>query len=397
MRAAHLALFFVFSTAARAQVEPARSFTPEEAAEIDGESDETELWGDRLSYSFPEPWEDLYRDADAAYRISAGSIDINRFSMTEEIRLEADPTGPIDVSFASWRDEDLTGRREARELRVAKQVSGPFYLAVLGFSGTLKKFGDLGGAAEWRARRDRRLSAHYVSVDHYYNDKETDPGSRHKRRPWSAGARGLWTFEGGRRMAARYDYESPVRWRQEAEGLLYEYRRREGFIRAEWPLSSSDRLVALGRYELKSEGRVEAQAPALAVDRQVAEGRLGWLRQSGGLSYASAGLYAMARDATLSPPAHVMRQDVYAYGFWQEPSGWRYGLHAGVVRRDAAGRDERLKGELKPQLAYEAVVGEHGRILLNATFDLDETVEKFPYRKGFPGWDGGNFQFLIRF
>ena len=63
-------------------------FLTEDAEQIDPEELlSTETWNDRLSYRYPVYWDSLWDAADTAFRVNAGSLNVNRFDYAEDLKL----------------------------------------------------------------------------------------------------------------------------------------------------------------------------------------------------------------------------------------------------------------------------------------------------------------------
>jgi len=410
-------------------------FGPNDADQIDPESTDMELFGDILSYRHPEHWEDLWESAQAGYRVSAGSFDIKRFFLSEDIKFNADRFGPLDFGFRGASREDLSEQVTDREASLALRLGSPLYLAIVGYSGTFKKLGDVGLALEWRDSIARNARVYWMSIEHYFNDKEDEPGSRYKRKAYEAGASAQWEFRPGTRLKTDWMWASPIRWERNSRRYTYEYWRRTLSAAVEQEISDKNTGFARTRLDQKFEQRLWDEYRTDAGDRlsknllrNQAWYEVGTRTMRSADEYVSLSAWTLLRDANfggtideLAPPTavapaapesnpypeessfSVARREYGLSGVWQFPShalGADAARLGGLLSRNtlATGGRQNRSFEAKPQAAVEYRLGKNGSLMLNTTWDFDELFGKWLLKGGrFPGWDGGNLQAQITF
>jgi hypothetical protein len=405
--------------------EAAARFAHADADMVDPEERlSTETYNDKASYRFPYDWERLWRAHDVGFRVSAGSLTVNRFDYVEDLKLRAGDDGPVSVAFLQSRREDMVEQRQAREVRLGWQVAGPLRVEALGDGDTFKEYGDVGLALVLRRDRDHEVRAYFWSVDHYYATKKSAPDDERTRQPTSAGIEGRWQLGSDLAVAAAFEADHPLRWRRPGEGLGYEYdyARRELSYRAE--LEGLQGVVSYveGRHEHKEEGKTwEAGSGELAskhLRRYVHVVELGGVRRGVSGDFATAlelidrdARYAQTDDPTWDPersnltegrsPERSRRREAGLYSTWHTPlAAPRHYLLIGAQLNELRLEEDgdRATTEVKAQAAWDYRLTDAARLLLNTTWDLDQITDDFPYReRPFRPWGGGAIQIVATF
>jgi hypothetical protein len=307
---------------------------------------------------------------------------------------------------------------------VAVRLFSPLYFSIIGYSDYDKSRADAGFSFEWRQDLDKQISFALISLDHYFNDKKDEASDLYLTRPYLWYHQGKWRWEGQRFswMAANH---SLLHWRRELKSYDYRYERWEADASYErdialgWTLflhssldfkreskdwyssqDNSEQEVIYSKSLARMLGHWKAGAVKLFDERHYVVSNVSYGSRHAKYKYRNP---SEPPDMDLPEPMDQSeeRQDFmlssqYVAPFFYQNQSMVYGMFFAwpqIKNSDAT----RQSFELKPQLAWQFRIKSQASILLNATFDLDETITEFPYKNGFPGWDGGNAQFQIVF
>ncbi len=424
MRSFNLYMLFIlqfgFVLPCYAQFSP--PWQPEDAKGVDRESTGKEIYGDVRSFQFLPHSRRQWQSKQTGYRVTAGSLDIKKFYFFEEIKFSADPTGDVDFSYRSVRKQDLVEQREERQAKMAFRTFSHLYLSMMGYSDFDKSHGDLGGSIEWRQAVDKQLVFSYLSVDQYFNDKKDEGSDIYRRRPQHFAHEGKWRFSDSY-LAWFAAYHSPLRWKRGEQFYIYDFQRREAafdyFMRIDDHWNMTLNFYYDYKFESKSwygeEGDESLNVFAKGLDRQVYKVFGETSYNFSAKEYLATSLSAAFRksdyhyqnpsnfnddDAPEPIDSDLQRRDVILASQYYDPfkdskHGLVYGLFLSFPQVYVNSWSQSF--EVKPQLAWEYRINDNSFILLNTTYDLDETIAQFPYENGFPGWDGGNAQFQLTF
>lgn len=380
----------------------------------------TETFNDKASYRFPTIWDSLWDQAEAGYRISAGSLNATRFSILEDIKFVATSSGPVSFSFYHERREDTVEIRLQQMLRIDWLTPMGLNLALLGEGSSEKEFGDLGVAIGFKPGTDRLIEMYHWSVDHFYETKKPFPGDKRLKETATTGLRTDWRFSRQLRLRFDHQYDSPLLWNRESRFYLYSYSKRTTDLRLD--LGDEDMVsgYASASVEHKSEGKLFRLPGDMqqekSLQRRVGVYETAVVHRTGGNTFTT-GVQALHRDAEYefsasegveasayiekpSPDLSQRRElSFFATSYLKTPSHFnpQYGLHLNQVDIAEGGTDFKAT-EVKLQTAWDAIISEEARIFLNLTWDLDQLQQDFPFRKkSLSPWGGGNIQFLAVF
>ena len=148
-------------------------FVPEDADSIDREDVlDTEYYNTVLSYQYPEPWKNRWRDHRKGYRASSGSVGISTSLFGDDFKwLESSGPG-VFFEVTQRRREDPIERITNRAIGFGAMPLAGVGIGLLYDGGTDKKFADAGALLILDLHESFYLRASYFSVDHFYNSKE---------------------------------------------------------------------------------------------------------------------------------------------------------------------------------------------------------------------------------
>jgi hypothetical protein len=370
-----------------------------------------ENYNDMASYRAPVAWERIWAAKAIGWRVSAGSLSINRFDYEEDVKLRAVKGDvPVALAYRQERREDMTDQRLERELRVEWSPLPALRVAWLADGGHAKEYGDMGGALAWvDAAGAGELELYYWDPDLYYGTKKEFDDDRIVRRTHTKGLRGAWAL-GALRLAGDVSHDWPLIWERQSRDYRYEYERRRYLWRADLELGAWSAYVR-GEHERKREAKtwkVESVGSyGKSMRRAVDDLELGAVHSAGEQDWTVA-LQAVRREADYGfvegaglsvedyeeppDPKHSLLSDHGLYVTDHFPILGRAGLHFLQLGLHA----NRVEGdyEVKAQTAYDVRIGGSGGLLLNATWDLDQMAEA---KAQLRPWGGGNLQFFIVF
>lgn len=393
-------------------------FHPADAKEVDVEDLDGEVYTDIFSFRFFQHWNKRFEEATFGFRQTNGSLDINHFSHSQQIKASySPPEGWLQLAYDQYEQEYRSELLKRQELQVRFRTLGYVYLGIMGYSAHEKEWGDLGALLHYHENTNRKLTVYYLSIDHYYNEKKGVASDRYTRRPWEAGLRLLWSQK-PLRLHGHYFYSSPMRWRRQSEGYTYNFFRTQAKLRADYSPNERWELFFETAFDRKAEAKgyhPDLSAPKFKKDlnRKILKQHLGVIFDKNKPNYYVVGLWSQFRDAkytydqldasqeTPEPvDPSLRRSDLLLYGNYTHAFNLNHSLRTGLilarVERKRTG-SHRKTGEAKPTLSWEMKIKENGFLALNSTLDLDEMVSQYPYKDGFPGWDGGGFAIMVVF
>lgn len=380
----------------------------------------SESYNDRLSYRYPLPWEWQWQEHQVGARANAGSFTVSRFDYLEEFKAAAHGEGGVHLVFAQHRAEDMVESRQERLLGLGFDLGSDWQLYALGDVGSYKEYGDLGLSLSWGRDAERRLTASYWSVDHYYASKKTDPADTRDRTPQTLSGAADWRFTKDWRLSLRYEWDQAFAWHRPSRGYAYHHAARRGSMRTAYRLSDIRLLELMASFEQKSEAKdffepSGAPSHGKSMQRLVREGEIRASQVQAGY-VAAMGLWGVARDARYlfdnplqiaeeafrerpGPPSS-RRREAAAYATLLQPvlsrHSVQWGLYLNQVRIDEA-RAIRTT-ECKTQIAWDYSLSKTARGLINTTWDMDQLGADFPYdKRPFRPWGGGNLQIMAVF
>jgi hypothetical protein len=425
----YLAIIFASATA------QAR-FLESDANQVDSEERlSTETYNDKISYRFPTPWDRTWETSAAGYRISAGSLNVNRFNIEEQIKFSTPADKPVSFSFHQSRQEDVVESRLEQVLRVDWQpMNLGINLAIFAEGGTNKQFGDIGGAIGLKPSTQQIFEVYYWSTDHYYDAKKNYPDDSRSRQTFTTGVMTDWRFNEQFRLFVDFQFDKPLSWDRQSRDYEYEYWRRQSTIRLDM---GNDRSIAgyvSVEQEDKQEGKIFKISETLNFEKSMLRSVDIYetaVYHTAGTTLVTTGVQAIQRDATYEfaadegvtdedlvetpgPDTSVRRELGYfatAYFGSGLDVNTQVGIFLNQVEIDESSIDETAaqtstdqeirefrETEIKLQTAWDFLITQEARILLNLTWDIDQLQKDYPYSdRGFKPWGGGNIQFLAVF
>lgn len=370
----------------------------------------TETWNDKNSYRWSLNLRHKWDDARIGYRTSAGSLNMNRFDFSEDIKVATDPDAVWSLAFVQNRTEDFVEERTERKLVLSRQISKGLHLLLLGDTSTWKEYGDMGVGIRVLSGQAYHVDIVYWSVDHYYNSKKSDAASEYVTQPYTWDIRAQmqldsWSF------LTTYEYDAPFTW-QRAD-YDYQYRRSvwrgrlqhdsayfqvDGEIKAE---AKSDRVDSSMEKSLSRRSVIYE----VGIERRFADtSSLTWAAQW--LERHSAMRQTVNQDTLAkwneesSPPWSDRREWALlamAEQPWSENLDLTYGLFLNRVLISEGAADWNAF-EVKAQTGLVIHATEQGRFVASSTWDLDQMQRDFPYdRESFRPWGGGCLQAMLVF
>jgi hypothetical protein len=379
-----------------------------DADEIDHEEKlSIEYYNDIYSYQSPISWDKIFQNSQLSYRGWAGSLNIVRSYLQEDIKLLTSKNPePIELQFRQYREEGLLTQYLSQELRMQFNTPWGFYIAPLADAGTFKKWDDFGLALGFQQDSTRKIEFYLWSVDYYYNSKEENEGDHFNKMPFTYGGDIKWVlFKTNFTVSAFYD--SPLRWERHSHSYIYENSRTLFDIGIQSPPWETYHLWTRIHYDIKKEVKEwSAVSAKKALSRSIAEYSIGLQRESN-RHIAETSLTFFQRKAnyensnlkesvTESASNSLYRREWMLACTYNQPffsNFFQWGLFYNHARKDTVDFEE--SNELKLQTAFELRISEHGYAFFNATWDIDQIVDSgiHPFRP----WGGGSLNFMIAF
>jgi hypothetical protein len=392
-------------------------FHHEDANHIDSDANlGTEYYNDLVSYRWPYSWRKSWDQSHSGFRVTAGSLTMTRFFYQEDIKLDPIPTNPMSVAFEQHRFEDFAEMEETREVRVGFKVLPSLRLFLLGDGSALKEYGDVGAGvrlfeSEWMA-----TDVLYWSVDHYYNEKNHEPGA------YRSDQTKTWIFRSYNldpsstvRWQVHVENDLPFKWVRPSQGV-YDYERRkvhmkfavanspqsEFFIdvstdskNESWSTMDTTKNLSfqrrVNRSELGVEGGDSAHNYSISVDFITRESL--WRKTGEGVDQM---------PWSVAPyPLTSQRREIGFYGYSHLRISPTTVFTSGLVsNKPEIIEDSRTwnEYEIKAVTAYHWDFSDKSGFALNATWDIDQLGRDYPYTKHtFRPWGGGNIQAFLVF
>lgn len=374
-----------------------------------------EYYNDESSYRYPRSWVERWQQSMVGVRANAGSLNSNRFLYHHDIKAMTDPDASAFLAYTqAWRD-DVVEERHLQELLAGAEVFSGWRLGVSAYSGTWKKYGDMGVLIGWWDKwTETAATVQLVSTDHYFNTKEEDSRDRYETKPFS------YIFD--LRMpllrwqtAAHVEWDHPLVLRKGSGAYTYRNFIRSGEVTAQ---SRSDewRVRLLGRRQQKEEsktwdgGQEKALVRAItqlesAVDYDVTPvetltGGLAAVERQGSYDYSPQNYSQLTPPEPVTPNVLKSEQMVFVTRhapLFQFPKIYaQNGLFLNKVRINEGGTIEHFI-EAKYGFNVEWHVAETSMVAMTTTWDLDQLYMDFPYDPYFRPWGGGGFQFQMTF
>lgn len=377
----------------------------------------TETYNDKYSYRFPVSWNDLYEAADAAVRLHAGSLNVNRFDYSEELKFFAanDVAG---FSFKQMRQEDVIEQSTVREVRMNGFLPGKLYVSMVADGGSFKEYGDMGWALGLGDVKRPSFELVYWSTDHFYDTKKSDEQDKRTRKTWTLTTQANADLTESLAVSLGGEFDHPLRWQRPSRGYTYEHVRRAVTVGAKYRLTGVDRILFEAEWDRKAEKKTwQASGFSKKMDRDVRSGEVSWINSVDRVDHAAGIAYiyrhaayehtnpAEPADATVLPepfgPDVALRHEWIGFATRNTPlTGDRhyqqYGLFLNYVDLDDTRHVKVM--ESKAQWAWEYRYTAKARVLLNTTWDVNQLTDDFPYKKRpFRPWGGGDIQFIAAF
>lgn len=367
-----------------------------------------EYYNDILSYRDPSIWEANWSATRVGFRSAAGSLNKKEFLYQQSLKLRTSEDDPWQLAFTSDRSEEPRSVRSDSALELsygAQQKSWRF--GILADGSTEKAFADLGMKLDYEPVAGSRWQLIGWSVDTFYNEKKLQREDYRTRHPWSWE---LLVSQSWSRSTLRLQHkqDQPVDWYLVSKDQRYAY---------QWQLT--DLYWQYNHSEIKEIfvqlTQVQERESLEALSRPILQGyqdirstvEVGQRIQQGqeSISYALWGLWETTQkqqvldESVLDDP--MGRHEAALLWNWSRPF-WE-GLHQqhwGLTINQVNVDEEKYEHSTEVKLNWgpDFVLGQHGRMRLTSTWDLDQLARDFPFtRHGFHPWGGGQASFLMTF
>lgn len=332
--------------------------------------------------------------------------------------------------------EDTFEVQSTNLIQIGRRVLGGFEVSILAQGGAKKKWGDLGIAFGLKEnhRHISRCELFYWLIDPYYNSKKDFDQDSYSSNPNSYGIDCKQRFE-GLAFSLFYEKDTPFTWKRLSQAYLYSYEKSFFETTLTYDFSSdtevSLRLQQSNKLEQKKfyttisssaedpEVKVKTVAPTelptysklgkrtnaeieLAAQFTLGDStaNIGLLTITSNADYISLTSFSDADRDLLeptSPKQSRSEQALYAtrYTPTESHSGYQLGLFLNNWEI-SEGETEILKRqnlEIKLQTAYLVGFDESLSMLLNISWDVDQTVDEVSNGEFPKLWGGGNIQF----
>ncbi|MEZ4744101.1 MAG: hypothetical protein R3B45_16910, partial [Bdellovibrionota bacterium] len=391
-------------------------FSHVDAEQIDPEPTDSELVIDAKSYEFFESSKSKWEDSKNGYRISAGSLNANRFYLIESIKLFSASDTSLNFFYTRERKEDLSEAMIDEVLRLQWAWQSILYTSLLADGNTHKKHGDLGFAVGIGDYSTKFIEIYYYQVDLYYNYKEPLADNRLSKTPATIGMQFNHTIHNNLVGKGKFEYDRPTNWQIQSEDRKYFYHRSQGEIHLEWQKSTQTKFILNSFYDHKSEGLEKISMPdevenmkritySLDLYNVASENSSIAFYKSGIQFYSRA--YNFSSSPILTEHKSIKRKELTLYLLNYNPliNTEKIFFQRGVfVSRVHLQKSKNSLSqisentEIKLLTALEKILGEKSSVVLNANWNIDQLYKNFPYnKKRFLPWNGGNVQLQIQF
>ena len=399
-------------------------FYHRDADAIDQESElNEETFNHIAAYQYSYPWNLRWLVRQNGFRITAGSLDVNRFYYREEVKFYGGSW--LRLKLDRQVQQDYTTHLEQNELQVEVYPLQWLYFAVLGQSDSFKKFGDLGGAMGIRFGALSFLEFYGISVDHYYNSKETITTDNYLTNPVTKGLKWVIFPHSSIFFKGHYELDSKLVWDRKSRGYTYDYEATyiDSLLGLRLgPTAWQFAYQSHNKQEGKEYGEVAAPSFAkhLQRDHQSATAETSIYWDNG--SYFGVGYNLVNRTARYTYPtidptlvnteedqdeefpepleASTDRTDQTVF-FKSRFAGREHGFLTGLfvtAHHLTVGTASDTSKEIKWHTAYQYFRGGNLSLQLSANWDIDKIRDNYPYtEKDFEPWDSGSLQFGISF
>lgn len=414
-----IVLFSLFMLLGLRSIAAFARFHERDAQQIDADDNQnTETWNDKNSYRWPLSWQRRWDHSQSGFRISAGSLNMTRFSYLEDIRIDPIPREDVSIAFEQHRDEDYVEAQESQEVRLGLKLIDPVRLLVLGDTSSLKEYGDLGMGLRLLESETHFTDLYYWSVDHYYNEKTHEDGAYRGDATKTWGVRSVRLappHEFGWQIFAERDL--PFSWYRPATGA-YNYERTKFSGRIDWRQDALRSWYLSEQMDRKAEGYTILPLPTASLNlrRDASVSELGYEYFDGDQNGWTIAVQSIVRTSTWTksggdasqnrwteriPPDTSVRKEWGIYGTQEFPIAPRTVFVHGIYVNDAVVTEDQSRWqELEVKYQTELVwnLARNSGFGLNATWDLDQMVRDYPYRaRSFRPWGGGNIIAQVAF
>lgn len=341
---------------------------------------------------------------------------MTRFNYLEDIRIDPIPLSDGSIAFEQSRDEDYAESQESREIRVGIRATPWLRVLALGDGSVLKEYGDMGAGARFFESADHATDVYAWSVDHYYNEKTHEEGARQKSSPTTYGFRSkMKPKEGSLSWNILAEDDRPISWHRPTRGD-YSYERRKIDGQFQYSLDAVSSLICGIKSDHKKEGwQTLDEQSELALERKLTQLEIGTAFDKGPSQLEIKFLYLERNSNWIKrgsesylnlwssdvPPDFSRRDEwgavVRSTSEINAGTLFTHGMVFNAVDMRESTQDWR-KFEAKYLTALNWNFAPNAGFGLNATWDIDQLAQDFPYKNAaFRPWGGGNIQGQMTF
>ncbi len=184
---------------------------------------------DIKAYQFRQSLQQQWYDTENGFRITAGSLDVDRLTLQSELRLKHSLSDSVDVRLHHEEESFYGLKPYARPLLelATHPWQTPLEFSLLASPAYDKRQADLGFAIAFGLRPRNYLRFSWLEQDYYYNEKNAFDSSRYQQSPQVLGIEGDYWF--GERLRSRFLWQEskPVTLLNPDENLVFEHRSKQ--------------------------------------------------------------------------------------------------------------------------------------------------------------------------
>lgn len=392
-------------------------FYPEEEKRIDSEhSRSKEAYNDQISYESSRVIKDQFAASDYAFFASAGSLNQDIFLYQEQIKAEYESSEGVSIGLRQNTFEDAVHKYYKQKIWVGIPIGKGFSLELLGDTRSEKMWSDYGLALNYKTSSNDEISLTYWAVDIFHNEKRLTKGDKNITNSHTVEGALIFGFDWGR-IEADFEYDSPLEWQRNTLDYVYHYEMGTANVHIK-DISTDYGLLSFDyHYRWKHEKKFfrEPFVIPIAVNdyqRETHRTTVSLYRPEQDhlhmgaeflITEVDGGFRSFIGDDTdLDYREYVqpgLRREYMLFATQKLSSPnrnhWQIGMHLNFPQiRFSNKTEEGLEAKL--QTIYELVWSDRARFVINATWDLDQVVEDFPFdEQSFSPWGGGNVQILV--
>jgi hypothetical protein len=175
----------------------------------------------RFSYRFRPSWNDAWLDDPEGYRITAGSVRSRDLYVVHFLRKTIEFNETFSGHIRHRRDEDFDSRYDRTLVGMSANIGGGWSVAALSDIIATKEDIDLQFELSWEGEAGNRFRIAFVSVDHFFNDKQD--GAHYRQKPYTIFAEAHRKTSGTTRIGGSVNWNPQLQLVFDDEGREYRY------------------------------------------------------------------------------------------------------------------------------------------------------------------------------